>query len=322
MLRRRAFTAALPVLAALSLAEPAQAQDWPQRPVRILVPFAAGGNADQVTRIIAQRLGEGFGQQFLVENRPGAAGAIATEAVARARNDGYTLLMGSPPQIAIVPVLTKTTYNPAKDFSPVSNIGTNPFVLVVNPRVPAKTLAEFVDHVRGQPNKLSYAAAGPGSLTHLTAALFLKRAGVEMVAVQYKGNAPALSDVVGGHVSAMFSNLSDALPHAAAGTVRLLAVTSDKRAPKIPEVPTLIESGYPGFTILVWNGLFAPAGTPKDIVSRIAQEAGRAVRDPNVVKSFAAIGVDPLGSNPEDFAATVTADIALWAEAIKVAGVQ
>jgi tripartite-type tricarboxylate transporter receptor subunit TctC len=287
-----------------------------------LVPFAAGGNADQVTRIIAQRLGEGLGQQFVVENRPGAAGAIATEAVARASNDGYTLLMGSPPQIAIIPVLTKTTYNPAKDFFPVSNIGTNPFVLVVNPRVPAKTLAEFVDHVRSQPNKLSYAAAGPGSLTHLTAALFLKRAGVEMVAVQYKGNAPALSDVVGGHVQAMFSNLSDALPHAAAGTVRLLAVTSDKRAPKIPDVPTLIESGYPGFTILVWNGLFAPAGTPKDIVSRIAQEAGRAVRDPNVVKSFAAIGVDPIGSNPEDFAATVTADIALWAEAIKVAGVQ
>ena len=249
------LSAAVAALTVALLTIGAQAQSWPQRPVRIIVPYAAGGNSDGMARIAAQRLTDALGQTFVVENRLGANGAIAADAVARAPADGYTLLWGVTPPITINPAMTKVGYDPIKDFAPISVVGVNAFVLLVNKSFPPKTVAEFVSYVRAQPSKLAYAEGSAGSLTHLTMVLFLKRAGLDMTNVSYRGNAPALTDVVAGHLPTMFSNISDAIPQASAGSIRLLAVSSEKRAPQLPDVPTIAEAGFPGFNVLTWNGL-------------------------------------------------------------------
>src|SRR5712691_5475077 len=292
------------ILAALVISQPAHSQYWPQKPVKIIVPFPPGGNTDGIARIIAERLGEALGQQFVVENRAGASGTLAAENVARA------------------PAMTKTPYDPVKDFVPISIIGSNPLVLVVHPSMPVRTVAEFVEYVRKQPVKLAYAAAGVGSIVHLSTAMFLHRAGLEMIPVTYKGGAPALTDVIAGHVPVYFPNLSEALPHATSGVLRLLAVSSETRVPQLPDLPTLSESGYPGFKAVTWNGLMAPAGTPGEVIERIAKEVARAIAEPRLAERIAGFGVTPLGSSPEQFAATIAADTALWAEAVKIAGVQ
>src|SRR3979490_747857 len=239
------------LLIALGLAGPAPAQGWPQRPVRIVVPYGAGGNTDTIARIIAERLGEVFGRQFVVENRPGAAGAIAADAVARAPADGYTLLMATLGEIAIVPAVTKTSYDPAKDFVPISNIGTNPVVLVVPPGIPANTVAEFVDYARRQPEKLTYVAIGAGSLIHLSTVLFLKQAGLEMGPGMYKGG---------------------------------------------------------------------PAHCAWSAAGRVRQEGSWAVEAPKSAERLVSNGIDPLGSTPAAFAATIAADIPFWSETAKAAG--
>jgi tripartite-type tricarboxylate transporter receptor subunit TctC len=300
----------------------AQAQLWPQRPVRIIVPYTAGGNSDGIARMVAQRLGDAFGQTFVVENRLGANGALATEAVARSAADGYTLLWAVTPPVAINPALTKVNYDPIKDFAPISAVAVNAFVLVVNKSFPPKTVAEFIADVRAQPNKLSYSESGVGSLTHLTMALFLNRAGLQMTNVSYRGNAPALTDVVAGHLPAMFSSIADAIPQAAAGSIRLLAVSSKERAPQLPDIPTVAESGFPGFNVLTWNGLMAPAGTPKDVVDKIAAEIGHSVKDPQFAARLDQYGVDPLGNTPAEFGAMVAADTALWAETVQSLGLK
>jgi tripartite-type tricarboxylate transporter receptor subunit TctC len=310
----------LAVLAALAWGDAAQSQTWPQKPVRIVVPFAPGGNTDGIARLIAQPLGEAFGQQFLVENKPGAAGAIATEMVARSPGDGYTLLMGTPSQIAIVPQLTKTPYDPVKDLAPISVIGTNPYVLVVNARLPVQTLAEFIAHVRRQPDKVAYAAPVFGGLSHLSMIVFMKRAGLEMTPVSYKGGAAPLADVVAGHVPVYFATLSEAVSQARGGAVRLLAVSSERRVTQLPDVPTFAESGFPGFKVLTWNGLMAPAAVAAEITDRIAGEVSRSVKDARFAERLAGFGVDPLGNTPAQFAALIAADIVLWGEAVKIAG--
>ena len=310
---------ALAILVSLA-ASAAQAQGWPQKPVRILMPYAAGGNSDGMARIVAQRLGDRLGQTFIVENRAGANGAIASEAVARAAPDGYTLLWAVTPPLTISPAMSKVSYDAVKDFAPISVLGTNAFVLLVNKDFPAKSVREFIAYVRAQPNKMAYAEGSAGSLTHLSMALFLKRAGLEMTNVSYRGNAPALTDVIAGHLPVMFSNVSDALPHAASGAVRLLAVSGDRRAPQIPDVPTVAESGFPGFNVITWNGLAAPAGTPKAIVDAMAGEIARAIKDQAFVERLQSYGVDPVGNSPAEFAAMIAADVALWAEAVKGAG--
>jgi tripartite-type tricarboxylate transporter receptor subunit TctC len=316
----RNVSALLAVLAALAWGDAAQSQTWPQKPVRIIVPFAPGGNTDGIARLIAQPLGEAFGQQFLVENKPGAAGAIATEMVARSPGDGYTLLMGTPSQIAIVPQLTKTPYDPVKDLAPISVIGTNPYVLVVNARLPVQTLAEFIAHVRRQPDKVAYAAPVFGGLSHLSMIVFMKRAGLEMTPVSYKGGAAPLADVVAGHVPVYFATLSEAVSQARGGAVRLLAVSSERRVTQLPDVPTFAESGFPGFKVLTWNGLMAPAAVAAEITDRIAGEVSRSVKDARFAERLAGFGVDPLGNTPAQFAALIAADIVLWGEAVKIAG--
>ena len=318
---RRGLVPLLGFVALLALTQSAQSQAWPRKPVKIVVPFAAGGNTDIIARIVAQPLSEAFGQPFVVENRPGATGVIAAEAVARSSPDGHTLFMATLPQIAIVPAMIKAPYDAVKDFVPISNIGTNPSVLVVRPSLPASTLAEFTDYVRRHPGKLTYVAPGVGSLNHLSMVLFLKRTDLTMTPVMYKGGPAGLNDVVAGHVDAYFANLSVVVPHAATGALRLLAVTGENRARQIPHVATLAESGVPGLTSLLWTGLMAPAGTPGEIIDRIARAVSQAISDPRVAERLAGNGVDPLGNSPAEFAATIAQDIALWAEAIKIAGV-
>jgi tripartite-type tricarboxylate transporter receptor subunit TctC len=307
--------------AVLTCGDITQAQTWPQKTVRILVPYAAGGNSDGMARISAQHLTGAFGQSFVIENRLGANGAIATEAAARAPADGYTLLWGVTPTITINPAVTKVNYDPVKDFAPITVVGSNAFVLLVNRDFPPKSVAEFVSYVRSHP-KLPYAEGSAGSLTHLSMALFAKRAGLDMTNVSYRGNAPALTDVMAGHLQTMFSNISDAIPQAASGSVRLLAVSSEKRVPQIPEVPTIAESGFPGFNVLTWNGLLAPTGTPKDIVNKIASEMVRASKDRQFVARLEQYGADPLSNTPDEFAALIAADLAIWSDVIKSTGLK
>jgi tripartite-type tricarboxylate transporter receptor subunit TctC len=300
----------------------ALAQNWPERPVKLVVPFGAGGNTDVVARIIAARFSDVFGQQFIVENRAGAAGVIGAEFVAHAPADGYTLLMATQPQITIAPLMSKTSYDPAKDFVPISSVGAIPFVLAVHRGLPVVNLAEFIDYVRRHPGQLSYAVTGFGSVNHLTMMLLLKRAELDMVPVAYKGGSGGLIDVIAGHVHAYFVGVSVIVPHAESNEVRLLAVTSDQRVTQLPQVPTLAESGFPDLRILLWTGLFAPAGTPRTIIDRISQQTGRALRDPSFAERLAINGIVPLGSTPEQFAATIAGDIAFWRDAIKTTGIR
>ena len=317
---RQKLAAIITALFTASLITPAFAETWPQRPVTIVVPFAAGGNTDGIARMIGQRLTDALGQPFVVENKGGAAGALAAEIVARAKPDGYTMFVTAVSVLTIVPKMTKVKYDPIKDFAPISNIATNPFVLVVNKDLPVKNVAEFVAYVKAHKDT-PYASAGQGSLAHLAMALFLNQAGIDMVHVPYKGNAPALADVISGHVPAMFSNLSDTLPQAAAGNIRLIAVSGDKRAVQIPDVPTVAESGYPKYKALTWNGLIAPAGTPKEIVDKVAKVVEQATKDPAFAAKLANYGVDPLGNTPDEFSKMIAADIATWADALKAAGI-
>ncbi|WP_084244999.1 Bug family tripartite tricarboxylate transporter substrate binding protein [Rhodoplanes sp. Z2-YC6860] len=310
------------MLASAALAGPAAAEDWPSKPVRIIVPYAAGGNSDSMARLAAQRLSEALGQQFIVENRIGANGSIAADTVTRAEPDGYTLLWGVQPAVTVAPALTKVNFDPIKDFTPISVVGTNPFVLVVNKDIPAKTLSEFVAWVKSQPKTLSYAEGSYGSITHLSMVLFLNRAGLQMTNVSYRGNAPALTDVIAGHLPAMFSNLSDALPHAQSGAIRTLAVSSAARVPQLPDVPTVAEAGYPGYKVLTWNGLLASAATPKPVVHKIAAEMAKACKDPKFIERLSTLGADPSCITPAEFAELVAADLKQWSEVVTTAGLK
>ena len=311
----------LMVFSAVACSGASGSEEWPQRPVKIIVPYAAGGNSDEIGRLLAPRLSEVFGQPFIIENRPGASGAIAAEAVARAPADGYTLFFANLPQIAIMPAAMKTSFNPLKDVVPISVIATNPLALVVNPGLPVRSVAEFVTYARAQHGQLTYAAVGVGSITHLAMTLFMQRAGIEMSAIMYKGGSPAVTDVIAGHVKAHFAIASNVVPHATTGMLRLLAISGEQRMRQVPDVPTMIESGYPGCKMLNWTGVMAPAGTPTRIIDRISKEISRTVKDPVIAARLTASGVDLVGSTPEDFAAMIAADVPLWAEAVRGAGV-
>ncbi|MBX9777340.1 MAG: tripartite tricarboxylate transporter substrate binding protein [Xanthobacteraceae bacterium] len=314
--RRQLLTSA----AAIAVVSPAFAQGWPQRPVKVVVAFAPGGNSDSIARVACQRLSEVFGQTFVIENRPGGGGTIGAEAVARAAPDGYTLFVAATPQMSITPWLQKVPYDPVKDFAAISNIGSNPFVLSVNAKLPIKSVADFIAHVKARPGQVTFGSGGVGTLNHLSMTLFAKLAGIDITHVPYKGGGPAMADLVAGHINAMFANLSDALGQAGAGTIRLLAVSSDRRARQIPDVPTVIETGFPTFKTTTWNGLVAPAGTPREIVTRIAAEVARASKEPKYVERLAHIGVDAIGDTPEEFAATIASDFVFWGDAVKAAG--
>src|SRR5436309_16060703 len=247
--------------------------NWPQKPVKLFVGFGAGGNIDNVARFTASRLSKAFGQQFLVENRVGANGTLAAEAVARAQPDGYTLFWAGTGTISIFPAMAKPPYDTLKDLAPVAMIGTNPQVLVVNPKLPVTNVLEFVAYVKAQKEKLPYGGGGgPGSVSNLLMCFFHQNAANEMTAVSYRGTAQALTDVIAGHIPTMFVPLPEAMPQAEGGKVRMLAVSDDKRSRGAPAIPTISESGFPGFRGISWNGLMAPAGTPRPIIDRLAAE--------------------------------------------------
>ena len=307
------------LVAMFLLSANALAQQWPQKPIKVIVPFPPGGVTDSLARITADWLAPRLGQPVVAENRPGASGAIAAELVARADADGYTLFSAATPQLAIVPHVQKVSYDPLKDFAPISIVGTNPFALGCNDKLPVKTLAELVSYAKQRPGQLSFASPGAGSVGHLTMALFLARAGLKMEAVLYKGGGPAMADMVAGHVPCYFGNLNEIIPHAGSGRIRVLAVSGERRAPQLPQVPTVAEQGYPGFRTLTWNGYVAPGATPRDIVERIAREIAAGCKDAAFVERLNKIGVDAVCSTPAEFSQAVREDLATWKEAVQAA---
>ncbi|MBI2318122.1 MAG: tripartite tricarboxylate transporter substrate binding protein [Betaproteobacteria bacterium] len=315
---RLGFFAAL--LAGALVPATASAQAWPTRPVKLVVGFAAGGNTDAIGRIAADRLGAAFGQPFLIENRVGASGAIAAEFVAKSPPDGYTFFVGATPNILVVPRVNKVNYDGQKDFIPVAILTTNPFVLATHPSIPVRTLREFVDYVKTRPGKLNFGSGGSGTVAHLSGALLLSRAGINVAHIPYKGGAPAVADLVGGQIQMYFGNASELIPHIRAGKVTVLGVSSEKRARELPDVPSIAET-YPGFHTYTWNGLLAPVGTPRAILERVAQEVARMVADPAVAERFHKIGTDPSGIALEKFAELIRKEQPMWVEAIKAAGI-
>lgn len=300
----------------------AQTESWPSRPIKLIVPFAPGGNTDSIARITAEKLSKLIDQPFIVDNKAGANGVIAANFVAKAAPDGYTFLMAAMPIMAILPVITKTGYDPIKDFTPVSIVGTNPFVLGIGKHVPANNLKEFVQYVKNNPGKLNYASGGSGSVSHLSAVLFVNRAGLDMTHVSYKGGAPAVADLLGGQVEMYFGNISELTPHATAGNIKIIGVSSESRSSLIPNVPTIAESGYPGFKTITWNGFVAPVGTPTSIINKLSTAIQEIVATADMQTRLLQIGVDHLGNTPAQFKQILTNDIKTWAEAAKASNLK
>jgi tripartite-type tricarboxylate transporter receptor subunit TctC len=313
---------AFALLLALCAAAPeASAQSWPARPVRLIVPFGAGGGTDNLARIIEPLVSKGLGQPIVIENRPGGGSVIGMDAVAKAAPDGYTLVM-TDTSIAVNPSLKPLPYDTIKDFEPVSLLAAAPVILVAHPSVPAKTLAEFVALAKREPGKLNYASGGIGASTHLGGELLKFVAGIDVAHVPYKGTGPAMNDLIGGHVQVMFSGISSARPYMDAGTLRALAVTGEARNAAVPDVPTFAEAGLPGVTASTYWGVLAPKGTPKEIVERVSAEFARAVRDPDVVARIAQLGYLPIAGGPSDYAANIKSEIEKWAPVVKSANIK
>jgi tripartite-type tricarboxylate transporter receptor subunit TctC len=319
----RLVRCAVPTFAALALAcAPAHAQtSYPAKPVRLVVPFPAGGTTDILARAVAQKLSETWGQQVIVDNRPGAAGNIGTELVARSAPDGYTLLMGTVGTHAInASLYEKLPFDPVKDFTPVVLVAGVPNVLVVNQSVPAQSVAELIAYAKANPGKLNFASSGSGTSIHLSGELFKVLTGVQMTHVPYKGSAPALTDLMGGQVQLMFDNLPSSLAFIKAGRLRALAVTSTTRAAALPDIPTMVEAGVPGFEASSWFGVLAPAGTPRDIVLRINAEVAKWLATPEAREKLAGQGAIVAGGAPEDFARHIASESAKWARVVKASG--
>ena len=314
--------ARIPLLgAALCVAASSFAQSpWPSKPLRIVVPYAPGGITDTVTRLSAPKIQDALGQPVVIENKVGNGGALATEYVAKSAPDGYTLLMGSAAPQTLNQHIQKLGYDGLRDFAPVTLINTNPLVLMVNPALPAQNVKELIALARAQPGKLNF--AGAGGLTQFSGEIFKHMAGVDMVYVPYKGGAPATAAPVAGDAPVTFANYSDALPQIRAGKLRALGITSSKRFPQSPEVPTIAEAGVPGYVVDSWNGLFAPAGTPPEIVNRIAVAVQQGFRDPALRKRMEDIGATPVGDTPEQFRALVQSEMQKWGNFVKSTGIK
>jgi len=306
----------------LFVAATAQAQTWPVKAVRLVVPFAAGGSTDIIGRTLGQKLNEMWGQPVVVDNRPGGSTVIGTDVVAKSPPDGYTLLVTPAPFTIVPSLIAKLPYDPAKDFEPITLINTTPLVIVVNPSVPAKSIKELIALAKSRPGALNYGSSGSGGSNHLAGELFNAMTGVKMIHIPYKGNAPALTDLIGGHVDVVFNGLTSAMPFIKSGKLRALAVTSLARTGSLPDMPTLDELGLKGFQAVAWNGLTAPARTPKDIIAKINSDALKVVRSAELVERLKAEGSDPVGNSPAEYSAFLRNEIAKWAKVIKSAGVK
>ena len=322
MTSKRAFLAAIGAAAFLASA-PASAADgaYPSKPIRFVVPYPAGGPLDTVARLLAAKAGERLKQPVIVDNKPGAGGNIGADLVAKSAPDGYTILMGAVATHAINPTLyAGIPYDPVRDFAPITQVASTPNVLVVNPSVPAASVREFIAYARANPGKLNFGSGSTGSAGHLAGELFKTMAGVEMTHVPYKGAGPAMQDLVGGRIQLMFDNWASSRGQVQAGKIRALAVTTAKRSTLAPDLPTIAESGLAGFDISTWFGVFAPAGTPRDIVARLHDELTRALAAPDVREKMLNLGAEPVGNKPEEFAAYIRAEAEKYARVIKASG--
>ncbi len=299
------------------------AQSYPAKPVRIVVPYSAGGGTDIVARAVGQKLAERWGQSVIVDNRVGASGMIGADAVAKAPADGSTLLMATPPEIAVNHFLfTKVAYNPERDFAPITLVAVTPLVIATYPGLPAKTMQELVALAKAKPGTLGFATPGTGSTQHLTGEMLMAQAGMQLVHIPYKGAGQSIPDVLGGQVPIGIYGLLTINQHAKSGKMRILAVTTPRRASSAPEIPTLAESGFPGFDTSLWFGLLAPAATPKDIVTKVHDDVVRVLQLPDVKARIGEQGADIVGDSPAEFAAFISAESAKYSRIIKQAGVK
>jgi len=314
----RAACAAM--LAALALAGPATAASYPDKAVRVVVGFSAGGTTDVAARIIAKELGDDLGESFVVENKPGAGSNIGAELVARAKPDGYTLYM-----VAVTSTINQTLYKNlsfdiVKDFSPIALVIKVPNILVVNPSLPVKNVQELVSYLKAHPGKVSFASSGSGTSIHMAGELFKLRAGVDIVHIPYKGSAPAMTDLIGNQVQMMFDNMPSAWPHVQAGKLRALAVTTAERSATAPEIPTMMESGFDKFDVSSWFGLIAPAGTPPEIIAKLNASVQKALAKPEVQQRFKDLGAVTARTTPAEFGAFIKSEVEQWGTVVKASG--
>ncbi len=313
----------LKTLAALALTVPllAAGQSYPSKPIRIVVPFPPGGATDILARAVGVELTRAWGQPVPVENRPGAGGNIGADMVAKAAPDGYTLVMGTVGTHAInMSLYSKMPYDTVKDFAPVTLVASVPNILVVHPSLPVKTVHDLIELAKSKPGQIYFASSGNGTSIHLAGELFKTMAGVNMVHVPYKGSAPAVADLLGGQVSCMFDNMPSSLPHVKAGKLRGIAVTSARRSPATPDLPTIAEAGLPGYEASSWFGILAPAGTPREIVTKLNQTIVASLQTPEMRERLSSQGAEPVGDTPEEFAAYIKSEIAKWAKVVKASG--
>jgi tripartite-type tricarboxylate transporter receptor subunit TctC len=306
--------------AAASMGVPALAQEYPAKPIRVVVPFPPGGGTDFMGRVVMQKVGENLGTTVVIDNRGGAGSSIGTEIVARSPADGYTVLIISGAHAINPSIYPKLPYDSVRDFAPVTMFTSGPALLVVHPSVPAKSVKELIALAKLRPGQLNYASAGIGTPPHLSGELFKTMARVDIVHVPYKGNGPAYTDLIGGHVSVMFPNVSTATAHVRAGKLRALAVTTKNRTAIAPDLPTISESGVPGYDVSSWYGLLAPAGTPAAVVTKLQREIARVLRLPDVSEKLTSQGLDLVGNTPEEFAAIIRSEIVKWAKVVKASG--
>ena len=318
-LLRRATTALAAFAASLAFTTAVNA--WPDRPVTVVVPYAAGGNTDTMARMVSEWLSNRLGQRFIVDNRPGAGGTTAAGFVAQSKPDGYTLLFSAAPQMLSAPLVQKVSYDPKKDFAPIAVFGTGPHILAVHASLPVSNVQEFIAYVKANPGKISYASGGHGTSGHLHAALFAARAGLDMVHVPYKGGSHSTNDLLAGHVQMYFGNAAELLPQRDSGKVKLLLTGSTTRMSQLPNVPTL-EELYPGFKLGSWNGFVAPAATPRPILELLAKEVVAAVKDPTVSRRLLDLGIEPGGLSLDAFKAEIEASRGAYEDAVKAAGIK
>jgi len=321
-MKRRHLLQASAAFCLPSLPGLARAQGYPSKPIRYIVPVAAGGGSDMIGRVVTERWGKLLGQPFVVDNQAGGGGAIAGQTVARAAPDGYTLMQGYVATHATNPATRKVPYDPIKDFTPIGMIGATPNVLAVSATVPAKTVAEFIDYVKRNPGRVSYGSSGPGSLTHLTMELFKAQTNVDMLHVPYKGIAPAFNDMLAGQTQAMFPGLAAAMPHLRSGRLRALAVTGKQRSPQLKDVPTMEEAGLKGFESMQWYGTVGPAGMAPDIVKRLNETLVTVLNDPALREKLSVEAVEPWPMTPEQFGQYVRSDIQRWSSLAKTRKIQ
>jgi tripartite-type tricarboxylate transporter receptor subunit TctC len=319
---RASIFALILAFAGPSAASGAHADDYPSHPIKLVVPYAPGGGADAVARIVAKRVSETIGQPMVIENRGGAGSIIGAEDVHKAEPDGYTLLLGQSGPISINPAVYKELpYDPEKDFAPITMTTAYPYVLVVNAKLPVKTLQDFVAMVKAKPGEFNYGTTGIGAANHLVTELFCSRAGLKMIHVPYRGTALAVADLLAGQVTMVFADPVSALPHMQAGTLRALAVSSKERSSVAPDVPTIAESGYPGFDAIAWHGILAPANTPPPIVAKLHNQIVAALNDPATKALLEAQAMATVGDTPQEFAVFIKKDIGVWKEVATQANV-